>query len=123
MITCAFCKFSDPHAFVGYKSELRFISTSDGTKEESVKRFLCSVECYVQETLQRSFYKNQDPDVDVSEFQDYIEKNQESVRAEIMGFPSIKDFHTRNGLHFKDTVSSEPVQLNLDEEIKDWADC
>lgn len=116
MITCANCGFTNPRAFVGYKTELQFIRVINGISHDEHKRFYCGVNCYTEDTLKREFYRGGEVDKDISLFEEYKNENAARVKNEILAFPSIQDFLKRNNLE-------EEKPFNVDEEIKDWADC
>lgn len=120
MITCSFCKFCDPHATPGFKTELRFISVIDATglSDREHKRFLCGVECYVMDTLRRD-YSCDEEDFDPVEFEEFKNKNERAVRNQILAFPAIQNFLERNGL----PKQLPEKEFDVQEEIKDWADC
>lgn len=119
MIVCCNCGYSNPHAFKGFKSEEKFIRVIDGTKCDSEKRFLCGIECYVEETIKREYLDEEDDNYSAAQYKEYFEKRYPEVKTYLSAFPAIQDFFKRNGLK-----APEPEkEFDVNEEIKDWADC
>ena len=117
MITCKNCTFSDPSAFRGFKSELRFIRVINCISHDEHKIFYCSLDCYVEDMLKREFYKKgDDSEADIALFEEYKSKNDSRIRNDLLACPAIQDFFKRNNLQ-------EVKPFDVEDEIKDWADC
>ena len=120
MIVCAECGFADPNAFKGYKSEERFIRVINAcNNRDEGKRFLCGIECYVNETIKHEFLSEDDEKYSLAEFREYHEKRYPEVKSYLCAFPAIQDFFKRNQI---EAPKKEKV-FDVNEEIKDWADC
>lgn len=123
MITCYFCKFANPRAFVGSKSELSFLSASFPSIDAN-KVFFCSFECYLQQHLENQFFrhiaKEEAEPEDLYAFEEYKESETEAMAARLLSNAGTQNFIKRTGAEV--SYKSAPEKMDVEEEITDWAD-
>ncbi len=129
MITCHGCKYTNPNAFAGSKSEDEFYRVFDccvGSIEG--KKFYCDLSCWIEETIDSEFGER-DTAEQVAEYELYFADRKVTLLNELLEMPGVQNFLKRNNMedkYCKKKISSDiPIQteMKIENEIKDWADC
>lgn len=124
MITCYNCKFSNPRALKGNKTELSYLSSSFAWDIHAEKVYFCSFDCYLETCLENEYFPrgkmDEEETRDEAGFELYKESNKDSLASELLANPGVQDFLSRNNMTV--AYKAAPKKMVVEEEMKSWAD-